>query len=300
MGGAAPTQNQQTAAPRTRGLQAPVPSPASTRPVFRVGTDRQLRAMCDVILDPARSSPIVGLTCRPGSTNPALAIEDVCEVVWENVTIYVIEPKQARDMNELLPAGLGAYNGAVRIWMPGVGEHPDVSWHPLIHDSTGIYGSEALQRLSAEFAISPADAGPLTPDQQAQVHIRSPATPTVAPEAPLLRVSARKDLRRLLADLRHAHDRAIVILTVGARGEGPAFPPRPSVRGTEGLRRDLCRGERRLTAAGWRTTSGRSSPSMAGMLASSGLARGQIATPPSIRLFRHTTPVTNAPRLRGS
>jgi hypothetical protein len=94
--------------------------------------------MCEEVLDPDRTSPIVGMTCRPGSRDPALAIDLVCEVVWANVTIYVIEPQQAREMSKLLPDGFGAYNGAVRIWMPGVREHPDPTWHPLIHDSTGI------------------------------------------------------------------------------------------------------------------------------------------------------------------
>ncbi len=184
--------------------------------------------MCEEILDPGRASPVVGVTCRPGSRDPALAVDLVCEVVWANVTIYVIEPQQAREMSKLLPDALGAYNGAVRIWMPGVREHPDPTWHPLIHDSTGIYGEEALQRLADEFAIRPPGAAELTPEQQALVQVRSPQPPTVAYEALLFRASSRKDLRRLLSDLRGDRDCAIIVLTVGASGEDPAFPLGPT------------------------------------------------------------------------
>ena len=137
--------------------------------------------MCEEILDPGRTSPIVGVTCRPGSRNPALAVNLVREVVWANVTIYVIEPQQARAMSKILPDALGAYNGAARIWMPGVGEHPDHTWHPLIHDSTGIYGEDALRRLADEFAIKPPGAAELTPSNKRSCrsdrHRRRPSHP---------------------------------------------------------------------------------------------------------------------------
>ncbi len=181
--------------------------------------------MCAEILDGERTSPIVGVTCRPGSRDPALAVHVVCEVVWASVPIYVIEPQQAREMSRLLPDGLGAYNGAVRVWMPGVRERLDPSWHPLIHDTTGVYGEDALLRLAAEFAIKPPGAVDLTPEQQALVQVRSPPPPAVASEALLLRVGSRKDLRRLLFDLRGDRDGAIVVLTVGAGGESPTFVP---------------------------------------------------------------------------
>ncbi len=221
---AAQTPRQEPARSLALAL-SPVAADSTTRPIFRVATERQLHAMCAEILDGSRTIPIVGLTCRPGSRNPALAVNLACEVVWASVPIYVIEPQQAREMSKLLPDGLGAYNGAVRIWMPGVREHLDPSWHPLIHDATGVYGEDALRRLAAEFAIKPPGVADLTAEQQALVQVRSPPPPTVASEALLLRVSSRKDLRRLLSDLRGDRDGAIIVLTVGARGEAPAFPP---------------------------------------------------------------------------
>lgn len=227
MGGATPTPRQEPARSLALAL-SPGAANSATRLIFRVATERQLQALCAEILDGGRTSPIVGVTCRPGSRDPALAVNLVCEVVWASVPIYVIEPQQAREMSKLLPDGLGAYNGAIRIWMPGIREHPDPSWHPLIHDTTGVYGGDALRRLAAEFAIKPPGAADLTPEQQALVQVRSPPPPTVASEVLLLRVSSRKDLRRLLSDLRGDRDGAIVVLTVGVGGEGPAFPPGPT------------------------------------------------------------------------
>ncbi len=180
---AAQTPRQEPARSLALAL-SPVAANSAVRPIFRVATERQLQAMCAEILDGGRTSPIVGVTCRPGSRDPALAVNLVCEVVWASVPIYVIEPQQALEMNKLLPDRLGAYNGAVRIWMPGVREHLDPSWHPLIHDTTGVYGEDALRRLAAEFAIKPPGAAELTPEQQALVRVRSPPPPTVASARP--------------------------------------------------------------------------------------------------------------------
>jgi hypothetical protein len=160
MGRGGSTRRQEPA-----GSLALAPSPgvanSTARPFFRVATERQLQAMCAEILDGDRASPIVGVTCRPGSRDPALAVHLVCEVVWASVPIYVIEPQQAREMSRLLPDGLGAYNGAVRVWMPGVGEHLDPSWHPLIHDPTGVYGEDTLRRLCNNRGFSQLPTAPL-------------------------------------------------------------------------------------------------------------------------------------------
>jgi hypothetical protein len=134
--------------------------------IFRVESERQLRAMCADILRPDRDYPIVGLTCRPGARDPALPVDQVRSSIWPTVPVYVIEPQQARAAHTVLPDRLGAYNGAARVWWPGVDEHSDQSWHPLIYDSTGVYGDDALRRLAIEFerqCPSPID---LTPEQQ--------------------------------------------------------------------------------------------------------------------------------------
>jgi hypothetical protein len=123
----------------------------STAGASRVADERRARLMCADILRRERDYPIVGLSCRPGKRDPALAPEQVRDRIWPTAPIYIIEPRESRAINELLPDGLGAYNGAARIWMPGVEENSDPRWHPLIYDSTGVYGEQALERLAAEF-----------------------------------------------------------------------------------------------------------------------------------------------------
>lgn len=134
--------------------------------VFRVESERQLRAMCADILRPDRDYPIVGLTCRPGARDPALPVDRVRASIWPSVPIYVIEPQQARAAHTVLPARLGAYNGAARVWWPGVAEHSDQSWHPLIYDSTGVYGDDVLRRLAIEFERQRPSPIDLSPEQQ--------------------------------------------------------------------------------------------------------------------------------------
>lgn len=41
--------------------------------------------------------------------------------------------------------------GAARAWWLGVDEDAEPSWHPLIYDSTGIYGDDVIARLAHEF-----------------------------------------------------------------------------------------------------------------------------------------------------
>jgi hypothetical protein len=138
----------------------------SSGEVFRGESERQLRAMCVDILRSDRDYPIVGLTCRPGARDPALPVDRVRASIWQSVPIYVIEPQQARAAHAVLPDRLGAYNGAARVWWPGVADHSDQSWHPLIYDSTGVYGDDALRRLAIEFERQCPSPINLSPEQQ--------------------------------------------------------------------------------------------------------------------------------------
>src|SRR5271166_2872042 len=81
-------------------------------PVVRVSCERLARVLFAEIVRRDREYPIVGLTCRPGRRDPAMPVELVRERIWPSVPIYVIEPRESRIVNELLPRDLGAYNGA--------------------------------------------------------------------------------------------------------------------------------------------------------------------------------------------
>ena len=131
----------------------------------------QLRAMCAEILCEDREYPIVGLTCRAGARDPALAVDRVREIVGPGIPVYVIEPPQAQASKMLLPDRHAVYGGAARVWWPGVSEDSD-PFHPVIFDATGVYGEDALERLAREFRVkSPQPVG-LSSQQQAVLQER--------------------------------------------------------------------------------------------------------------------------------
>lgn len=204
------------------------PSGCAQELVSTVATERQAEALYAEIMGD-RTYGIVGLTCRAGKRDPALPVERVREKIWPTVPIYVIEPRESRILNDLLPDRLGAYNGAVRVWWPGADQDTEPSFHPLIYDSTGFYGEAALERLAAEFALNPPEFDQLSPQEQAALRLRSAPRPAAssdrARDSALLVLATRKDLRRLTSDLRGADRDAIVVLTLGDRADGPSFPP---------------------------------------------------------------------------
>jgi hypothetical protein len=112
------------------------------------------------------------------------------------------------------------------VWWPGVDENSKSDRHPLIYDSTGAYGEDALDRLAEEFAIRPPESlEELSPQEQAIIRLRSfPSTQANSP-ALLVPLATRRDLRRLTTELRRIdRDYPIVVLTLGATNE-PMFAP---------------------------------------------------------------------------
>jgi hypothetical protein len=139
---------------------------------IRVATARELRAMCTVIRRPARDYPVVGLSCRPGESEPALPAERVREIVGPGVPAYVIEAQQARETRVLLPPRHGVFGGAARVWWPGVGEDSDPLDHPLVFSHAGVYDERALEQLADEFKVRSAQPVRLTEGQRLLLHER--------------------------------------------------------------------------------------------------------------------------------
>ena len=200
--------------------------------ISRVNSKRLVHALCADILRPDRGYPIVGLTCRPREYTPALDPERVRAVVWPTVPVYVIEQREARIAFELLPDRLAAYNGAARVWWPGVDEDADPAWHPLIYDGTGRYEDDVIARLAHEFEVQSHDTIGLSPREQAALRLRSVPRPSrgssgVAREPePIELLATRKDLRRLMHDLRRGdRDHPIVVLTFRDGAGEPGFQP---------------------------------------------------------------------------
>jgi hypothetical protein len=203
--------------------------------VIRVGSERQALDLFEEIVDRDRKYPLVGLTCRPGKRDPAMPVEQVRQRIWPNVPIYLIEPRESRTLNSLLTEELGAddfgaYNGAGRVWWPGVDKDALPSWHPLIYDDTKRYGEETLGRMAAEFSRVPESMQELSPREQTALRLRSvprpPAASAHAEPAPVVPVATRRDLRRLAGELRRAdRETPIVVLTLGENADEPVFNP---------------------------------------------------------------------------
>lgn len=130
--------------------------------------------MCATILSAERDYPVIGLTCRAGSTSPALSVERVRSIVGAEVPIFVIEPSMVRKLREHLPRKLLVRGGAARVWHPGVLDTDPLD-HPLIDDPTGVYGGDALDRLADEFRLPLIAGVDLPPEQQAILHARQRA-----------------------------------------------------------------------------------------------------------------------------
>jgi hypothetical protein len=215
------------------GERQPAPPDAHVRglgPVVRVCSERQARVLYGEIVRRDRDYPVVGLTCRAGKRDPALAVERVRERVWPSVPIYVIEPRESRTLNNLLPKELGAYNGAARVWWPGVDGDSEPSWHPLIYDRKNVYGEGVLERLAAEFTSVPESVAELAPREQAALRLRSVPRSVFVPRGRgsgvLVALATRRDLRRLTGELRRPdRDYPVVVVATGDSPGGPAFHP---------------------------------------------------------------------------
>lgn len=206
--------------------------------ICRVASGCGARALGVEILRGERDYPVVGLTCRPGASEPALPAGRVRERIGPGIPIYVIEPRQTRELLALLPDLLGVYHGAARVWWPGVDEDSQPSRHPLILYRTGVYGEHALQRLARE--LDAPGSVEVSPEQTAAVWARTAAriSETTPPRrsrdapshagagaAPLSLVASPRDLRYLLGELRRG-DRAYPVLVLSSgEGAGEAFPP---------------------------------------------------------------------------
>ncbi|HTU79393.1 MAG TPA: hypothetical protein VMF09_11590 [Solirubrobacteraceae bacterium] len=215
-----PAHAAEEATPTTLGADHSAREPT---PVFRVATEHQAHVLYEQIVLPGRRYPIVGLTCRPGlRREPALSVERAKAVVWPGVPIYIIEPRESRTLNDLLPPNLGAYNGAVRVWWPGVDENCVASWHPLIHDSRGFYGEDVVERLAEQFATPHPDTiYDLPPEKQAATRER---LRIAAKSKRVVTVASFKDVRSLTSDLRRTgRDYPIVVISTPEGASEPLF-----------------------------------------------------------------------------
>jgi hypothetical protein len=117
-----------------------------------LSSEPECSALAKRVRDPQRDHPIVCLTARPGERDPALPARGVREIVGPGVPIYFVRTRRlTRYLGSLLPPRFDVWDGATRVWWPGVSETSDPIEHPRIYDPSGRYGQDSLQRLAAEF-----------------------------------------------------------------------------------------------------------------------------------------------------
>jgi hypothetical protein len=125
--------------------------PAGLTPVT---SEHQVRALADEILDRDRDYPVVCLTSRPGDRGPALSGERVRGIVGPGIPVYFIAAHRLTlRLRKLLPERLDVFGGATRVWWPGITRESDPEEHLLVHDTRGVYGEEAYERLAGEFRV---------------------------------------------------------------------------------------------------------------------------------------------------
>lgn len=108
------------------------------------------------VLDGERDYPVVCLTSRRGQLDPALDPEEVRDAVGENAFLCVVPTGSLTyRLKELLPPMLDVYEGAARIWWPGVSGASAPADHPLVQDRYGVYGSKSMADLARAFRRGP-------------------------------------------------------------------------------------------------------------------------------------------------
>ncbi|MCL2770576.1 MAG: hypothetical protein FWD42_10810 [Solirubrobacterales bacterium] len=133
--------------------------------IFSVDSEEQVRALADLVLSDEREYPIVCLTARADEQEPALSVEEVRKIVGAELPLWMIAGRYHRRrtelLAELLPRDLEVYDGATRVWWPGVKPGCDPLEHPLIFASRDPY-----RRLADAFEPLQLADLELTPKQQ--------------------------------------------------------------------------------------------------------------------------------------
>ncbi|HEY2200366.1 MAG TPA: hypothetical protein VGH56_00650, partial [Solirubrobacteraceae bacterium] len=165
---------------------------------IELSSEIELSRLAEAILDPQRDYPIVCLTARPGERHPALPPAAVREIAGPEIPIYFVATRRlTRYLGGLLPPRFDVWDGATRVWWPGVSELSDPLEHPRIYDSSGSYGEDSLQRLAAELSVP--EHPELTLKQQLVLAERQRST-----------LAARAGgLERTLAETRRERDEAL-------------------------------------------------------------------------------------------
>lgn len=103
--------------PTLECLDGPTSLAATHSTLGREGVEGFAR---EVLLILERHLPVIGVSMRPVTGSPILDPARMARVLAGMAHVWVIPPDSTWALSEMLPERLGVYNGAVRIWWPGL------------------------------------------------------------------------------------------------------------------------------------------------------------------------------------
>jgi hypothetical protein len=194
--------------------------PATDTDHVVVRSRQELGQLIAEILSPERNHAVIGLTTRPGESEPAIAPGDVRSIVGPAPRIYVIPTGPlTRGLTRSLPARLDVCGGAARIWWPGINPHSDPLDHPLAlcHPSTSPSHARAVVAEKYE------DTRPLTRRREALLQRQRTLTQEHNRHLTdrLSRAEIERDQERVRADQAVAAHRQTQSGDLLALGRGP-------------------------------------------------------------------------------
>jgi predicted RNA-binding protein with RPS1 domain len=108
------------------------------------------RELADHVLDPGRERPIVCVTVPRRDSEPLVDVEEIEAAVGQVADVWVLRTGDATwELAHRLPVGLDVYDGAVRLWWPGLDEAADRFAHPLFFVYSASDSAAVIARVVA-------------------------------------------------------------------------------------------------------------------------------------------------------
>jgi len=158
--------------------------------LIHLRSEEEVDALAERILGPQRAEPLVCLTSRSSENYPALDPAEIRAIVGPEVQVFFLRTgRLSFALQDALPQGMSVFGGAARIWWPGVSDETPLFDHPLIHEASAVYGSQAVRAFESAWGRG------------------APATGSEEDVDPILALpqQERDDARAEVEELRHAN-----------------------------------------------------------------------------------------------
>ncbi len=132
----------------------PDPAPVETQPQpatpISVSTPQAVNALVAEILDPERTTPVIGVTSKPSHERPFVDAEALAARLGDRASVWVLTDSELTwTLTDALPRKIDVYGGAVRAWNPiAEGDEPYPSDHPQWTVFNEDEGARALELIA--------------------------------------------------------------------------------------------------------------------------------------------------------